>query len=86
MTLLLPMLLRGPVRRIRWRADSPMPVVAGDWTLLADGRLEAGYDADEFMRALTAYARETGRIVAAERIAAEVFGMTEGTRQKAQGR
>ena len=52
MTLLLPNLTRGLVRRIRWPVDSTVPVVAGDSRVLADGRIEAGYDVDEFWRAL----------------------------------
>lgn len=50
---LLPNFSRGPIRRIVWPADSQIPVVAGDWTFLPDGRIRAGYDREELERALS---------------------------------
>ena len=49
---LLPSLQRGPVRHIVWPPSCMFPVICGDWRLTPDGRILAGYDAEEFWRAL----------------------------------
>jgi hypothetical protein len=73
MILILPNLHRGPRRFIRWAGENA-PVVCGDWKRKPDGTVTAGYDRDEFIRALALIARETGRRIRAEMIMMEVFG------------
>ena len=68
--ILLPTLHRGDkFRKLRLRADSPLPVVCGAWRTLPDGRRESTYTADELARA---FALCGLRLTAAE-IAKELF-------------
>jgi len=49
---LLPARERAHVRHIIWPLGCRFPLISGDWQLYPDGRILAGYDADEFWRAL----------------------------------
>ena len=51
-TTLLPSLPRGPVRHIVWPPSCLFPVILGDWQVIRGGCILAGYDAEEFWRAL----------------------------------